>query len=239
MAVIYLIRHGQASFGSDDYDRLSVLGQRQAAILGTYLKRRAAPFDALVSGTLRRQRDTLSGVVEALGAQAPEPSVAEAFNEYDHVGVIRAYLPLFMARIGTARALTEADIFRDHRLFELAFRFMVKAWMDHEPHDYEGLEDWRDFCNRVSAGLDGVLTDNGPKARIGVVTSGGAISAALRAVLGLSNKRTLSINWSIYNASLTQLYYGASPRHENALLLGFNNVSHLELVGEDNLITFR
>ena len=30
MASLYLIRHGQASFGSDHYDQLSPLGQRQA-----------------------------------------------------------------------------------------------------------------------------------------------------------------------------------------------------------------
>ncbi|MCH1491392.1 MAG: histidine phosphatase family protein, partial [Luminiphilus sp.] len=32
MASIYLIRHGQASFGSDNYDQLSPVGQRQADV---------------------------------------------------------------------------------------------------------------------------------------------------------------------------------------------------------------
>jgi broad specificity phosphatase PhoE len=239
MAVIYLIRHGQASFGSEDYDRLSDLGRRQAMLLGTHLKRTHAPFDALVSGALRRQQDTLSAIVEALDVAAPEPGTSDAFNEYDHAGVIRAYLPLFMSRIGAPRGLEEAEVFRNHRLFEFAFRFMVKAWMDNTPHDLEGLEDWRDFCARVCAGLERILAAHGPKARLVVVTSGGTIAAALRAVLGLSNKRTLSMNWSIYNASLTQLYYGQSAKHEDALLLGFNNVAHLELSGGRDFITFR
>ena len=34
---IYLIRHGQASFGADDYDVLSPTGIRQAEILGDHL----------------------------------------------------------------------------------------------------------------------------------------------------------------------------------------------------------
>ena len=34
MGTIYLIRHGQASFDSADYDQLSDLGQLQAAQLG-------------------------------------------------------------------------------------------------------------------------------------------------------------------------------------------------------------
>jgi len=239
MAVIYLIRHGQASFGSEDYDRLSELGRRQAQLLGAHLVRSRAPFDALLSGGMRRQQDTAAEIAAALGDRAPEVAVSNAFNEYDHMGVIRAYMPLFMTEVGAPRGLEDAQVFSDHKLFEFAFRFMIKAWMDNVPHDNEALESWRDFCNRVSAGLDSALAARGPRARVAIVTSGGTIAAALRAVLGLSNKRTLSMNWSIYNASLTQLYYGRSARHEDALLLGFNNVSHLEQSGGRDLITFR
>lgn len=239
MAVIYLIRHAQASFGGKDYDQLSELGRRQTGILGAHMKRGYAPFDALVSGALRRQQDTLAGIVASLGAAAPGPGILDAFNEYDHVGVIRAYLPLFMARIGTPRGLQRAEVLRNHKLFEFAFRFMVKAWMDNTSHEQAALEDWRDFCARVCSGLEQLLATNGPKSRIAVVTSGGTIAAVLRAVLGLSNKRTLSMNWSIYNASVTQIYYGHSAKHEDALLLGFNNVTHLELSGGRDLVTFR
>lgn len=239
MAVVYLIRHGQASFGSEDYDRLSELGRRQAGLLGAHLKRSGPHVDALLSGGLRRQQDTAAEIAAALDDRAPEVTIRNEFNEYDHVGVIRAYMPLFMAEIGAPRGIEDAQVFSDHKLFEFAFRFMIKAWMDNLPHDNEALESWREFCGRVSAGLDAVLTAHGPRARVAIVTSGGTIAAALRAVLGLSNKRTLSMNWSIYNASLTQLYYGRSARHEDALLLGFNNVAHLEQSGGRGLITFR
>ena len=239
MAVIYLIRHGQASFGSEDYDRLSELGRRQAGLLGAHLQRHGRQVEVLLSGGLRRQQDTAAEIAAALGDGAPEVVIRNAFNEYDHIGVIRAYMPLFMTEIGTPRGLEDAQVFADHKLFEFAFRFMIKAWMDNVPHDNDALESWRDFCGRVSAGLDAVVTGHGPRARVAIVTSGGTIAAALRAVLGLSNKRTLSMNWSIYNASLTQLYYGRSARHEDALLLGFNNVAHLEHAGGRELITFR
>lgn len=239
MAVIYLIRHGQASFGSEDYDRLSELGRRQASLLGAHLGRNGPTFDALLSGGLRRQQDTAAEMAAALGDRAPQLTVRTAFNEYDHVGVIRAYLPMFMTEIGTPRGLAESQVFSDHKLFEFAFRFMIKAWMDNLPHANEALESWRDFCSRVHTGLEFALSAHGPRAKVAIVTSGGTIAAALRAVLGLSNKRTLSMNWSIYNASLTQLYYGRSARHEDALLLGFNNVAHLEQSGGRELITFR
>lgn len=239
MAVIYLIRHGQASFGSKDYDCLSELGRRQAALTGGALGRFAGPFDALVSGSLRRQQDTAREIATALGDRAPELEVKNAFDEYDHVAVVRAYLPLFMAQVGAPRGLDEAAVLGNHKLFEFAFRFMIKSWMDRLPHRHEDLEPWQSFCSRVSGGIEYLLARHDPKARLAIVTSGGTIAAALRAVLGLSNKRTLSMNWSIYNASLTQLYYGRSARHDDALLLGFNNVTHLEESGGRDLISFR
>jgi broad specificity phosphatase PhoE len=239
MAVICLIRHAQASFGNPDYDQLSPLGRRQAEVLGAYLKRSHAPFDVVMSGALRRQQDTLVWMMQAMGEQVPDAFTRDAFNEYDHVGVIRAYLPLFMSRIGAPRGLEEAQVLKDHKLFEFAFRFMIKAWMDNLPHENGALEDWRNFCARVVTGMEETLAAHGPKARVAIVTSGGAIAAALRTVLGLSNKRTLSMNWSIYNASVTQLYYGHSAKHDDALLLGFNSVAHLEYSGGRELITFR
>ncbi|MGD9386765.1 MAG: histidine phosphatase family protein [Gammaproteobacteria bacterium] len=239
MAVIHLIRHGQASFGKKDYDELSELGRRQADVLGAHLGRSRLRLDAVLSGQLRRQRDTKDTMLAALGKRAPRAEEHHAFNEYDHVAVIRAYLPLFMARVGEPRGITRADVVTDPKLFEFAFRFMLKAWMDTQPHEHGELEDWRDFCRRVGQGLSEVLATYGPKSQVAIVTSGGVISAMLRTVLGLSNKRTLSMNWSIYNASITQLYYGRSSRHEDALLLGFNNVAHLELAGGRELVTFR
>jgi broad specificity phosphatase PhoE len=239
MAVIYLIRHGQASFGSKDYDCLSELGRRQAALVGAALERAAGPFDALISGTLLRQQDTAREIAAALGSRAPQLETRAAFDEYDHVAIVRAYLPLFMAQVGAPRGVDEAEVMSNQKLFELAFRFMIKSWMDRAPHRHEGLEPWPSFCARVSGGLEYLLASHDPKARLAIVTSGGPIAAALRAVLGLSNKRTLSMNWSIYNASLTQLYYGRSSRHDDALLLGFNNVAHLEESGGRDLISFR
>ena len=38
MTQILLVRHGQASFGADDYDKLNGIGERQAAVLGTFLR---------------------------------------------------------------------------------------------------------------------------------------------------------------------------------------------------------
>ena len=58
MGSIYLIRHGQASFGADDYDVLSPLGVLQAQIAGRHLADLGLHFDRCLSGDLSRQQDT-------------------------------------------------------------------------------------------------------------------------------------------------------------------------------------
>ena len=52
MASIYLVRHGQASFGAANYDQLSTLGQRQADLTGEFFARVGLSFDAAYAGSL-------------------------------------------------------------------------------------------------------------------------------------------------------------------------------------------
>ena len=62
MGTLYLVRHGQASFGADDYDQLSARGQQQSERLGAYWRERGLRFDAVLCGTLRRHGQTLAGI---------------------------------------------------------------------------------------------------------------------------------------------------------------------------------
>ena len=58
MGTLYFGRHGQASFGADDYDQLSDLGRRQSVRLGQYLRERYGDglrFNAVLTGTLWRR----------------------------------------------------------------------------------------------------------------------------------------------------------------------------------------
>ena len=96
MGSIYLIRHGQASFGADDYDVLSPTGIRQAEILGDHLLNLGVRFDRVLSGGLRRQQHTARAALERLessGLATPELEVDPAFNEFEADAVIRAHLP--------------------------------------------------------------------------------------------------------------------------------------------------
>ena len=244
MPTIYLIRHGQASIGSDDYDRLSRIGERQSAILGGHLKQHVPSFDAMCVGTLRRQQRTAALVRSALGDGLPDLQVDDAFNEYDHQALIEAYLPHFIEHSPYAEEI-DADSFdaaalvRDARLTERALRHILRQWMANTPHEGPATESWTEYCRRVEAGLDRAMATVGPAARVAVFTSGGVIAAILRTVLGLSNKRTMALGWSVYNGSVTQLYYGRSAAHTEALMLGFNSITHLEVTGDRDLVTFR
>ena len=64
MGTLYLVRHGQASFGAEDYDQLSPLGQRQSVRLGEYFGSKGIAFDTVLTGTLRRHLQTCAGVCE-------------------------------------------------------------------------------------------------------------------------------------------------------------------------------
>jgi broad specificity phosphatase PhoE len=87
MALVYLIRHGQASFGAEDYDVLSSAGQLQGKIVGDELRRRGVRPAQVWSGTLKRQRET------ALAAGIGTPREDERWNEFDHLGLVNDAAP--------------------------------------------------------------------------------------------------------------------------------------------------
>ncbi|MEG2977826.1 MAG: phosphoglycerate mutase family protein, partial [Comamonas sp.] len=92
MGTLYLVRHGQASFGADDYDNLSARGMEQAERLGQYWQERGQRFDAVITGTLRRHTQTLEGIASQLPG-LPTADAVPALNEYDSHALIRAIHP--------------------------------------------------------------------------------------------------------------------------------------------------
>ncbi len=238
MAVIYFVRHGQAAFGKKDYDQLSRVGERQARILGHHLARVAPRLDLMCSGGLVRHDRTAELAREAMGDKRPPLKTHLAFTEYDHVALFRAYLPGFLAR-EDAGASTVEEILGDPRILERALRHVLRAWMENQEHEGPPVTGWTTFCDAAVAGLEDLLAGLDPRSRVMVFTSGGVITAVLRAVLGLSHLRTLGLALSIYNASVTQLYSPGPGRFGDALLLGYNNITHLEMTGDRDLITFR
>lgn len=87
MAQLLLIRHGQASYGEADYDRLSVRGEEQARAVGKHLAE--AKLDALFMGPLRRQVQTATIAAE-LG-KLPQPAQVDELAEYPGFEIVRAH----------------------------------------------------------------------------------------------------------------------------------------------------
>ncbi len=87
MGTLYLVPHGQASFGADDDDVLSPLGHQQAKRLGEYFKAKGIMFDAALTGTLTRQTSTFAGIFEGMETKL-DALVWPGLNEYDSHAVI-------------------------------------------------------------------------------------------------------------------------------------------------------
>lgn len=233
---IYLIRHGQASFGADDYDVLCTNGVRQSEILGEHLARLEITFDLCYSGELQRQRHTAEHALGRLGDLGPIPAlhIEPAFNEFKADELIRAHLAEILEY--EPHALEILRNAAEHRAeFQRLFQFVINGWLGGRL-DKPGVESWEAFAARVEQGLRRVIeqADN-HRARIAIFTSGGAITALLHRIIGVPPLKAFELNWQIVNTSLTHLKF----RGSDVSLASFNNHAHLELLKAPELITYR
>src|SRR4051794_24521887 len=98
MGQIYLVRHGQASFGSANYDQLSDLGLEQARLLGEWFANSHQQFHCVVTGGLKRHRQTADACIAMLpkSTRGDTDWVTDpGFDEYDHHEVMVRHHPEF------------------------------------------------------------------------------------------------------------------------------------------------
>jgi broad specificity phosphatase PhoE len=215
MPTLYLVRHGQASFGADDYDHLSDLGQQQSEQLGRYFNTKGLRFDACYTGTLRRHAQTYAGIAQGMGME----QVAQqrpGLNEYDSEAVLAAIHPQPLSRERTA------ENYRHH--FRL-LREGLDAWMQGRVQP-KGMVSYGDFVTGITDVLDEVRAQFGAQddARILIVSSGGPISTAVGHVLATPAQTTIELNLRIRNSSVTEFAF-TPKRH---MLVTYNTLPHLE-----------
>jgi broad specificity phosphatase PhoE len=232
---LYVIRHAQASFGRDDYDQLSELGFRQTRLLEAFLGRMGTRFEAIYSGSLKRQVDTAEPLRSCFRADVPqrELSILSEFNEYDSSAVIRTQIPHLIREDPSL----EQDLLRlgeDRRALQRVLDRSLSRWTSF-PEDAEGLESWPAFNRRVLEGITRILSESGPGKTVALVTSGGPLSAILKMALSLSDRETIQLSWQIRNASVSTFKYN----RDRLTLTSFNNVAHLEIEQEPGLLTYR
>ncbi|MCP4202621.1 MAG: hypothetical protein GY769_11885 [bacterium] len=230
MSRLLLVRHGQASAGSDDYDRLSDLGKYQSRILGEHWAGRGLEIDRVLAGTGRRHRETAEATGRAFtdaGGTWPELEPAEAFDEHSGYEVVLAALDELRAtdpRIGAWVEVLEGGSEPDFVVFWKAYRYITHLWARGELSlRSNSLEPWQAFRARVEAGLDELAAAARPGQNVAVFTSGGPAGVAAAAALGLDDGRAIELTWKVQNTAVTELLPG--PR--GLRLKTFNSASHL------------
>jgi broad specificity phosphatase PhoE len=212
MGTLTLVRHGQASFGADDYDQLSELGRRQSVRLGEHFRRRGIAFDAVLTGTLKRHRQTFEGIAEGLQADLV-PLVWPGLDEYRPEALIAT------VHAAPLKKPANADEVRHH--FRL-LRQGLAAWMEGRAEP-EGMPSWADFLAGVTAALDHVR-ERHHGAQVLAVSSGGPIAAAVAQVLGVPAAGCIELNLRIRNTGVSEFVF-TPTRHQ---LLSFNGIAHLD-----------
>ncbi|MFG0585167.1 histidine phosphatase family protein [Ectopseudomonas khazarica] len=232
MGSIYLIRHGQASFGADDYDVLSPVGVRQAEVLGEHLEQLGIAFDRCVSGSLRRQQHTATSALQRMSS-APALDIDDAFNEFDADAVIRSLLPGLLPEEPEALHILRNGA-QNRAEFQRLFAKLIQRWVSGE-HDTPELQSWQAYVEQVAGGLQRILEQAHSKQNIAIFTSGGTITALLRLITGVPAEKAFELNWQIVNTSLSLLKF----RGSEVSLASFNSHVHLQLLKAPELITYR
>ena len=221
MGVLLLVRHGQASFGADDYDVLSETGWEQGRTLGRWLAEHGPVPGSVVHGGMRRHRETWEAIAEGAGLD-PASGIDHDWAEFDHLAVLARHAEL----TGVSMA---HDV--DRRAFQEHFEVSTAHWAAADasagyPEPYDA------FIARARRALDAAAALPGPAL---VVTSGGVI-AALAASLVVPDGGEIGPVWArfntvIANTSVTRVIVGST----GARLLTFNEHPHLPR----DLVTYR
>lgn len=225
MPSILLIRHAQASFGSEDYDVLSDRGHEQVQALVSGLAERGIVPVRVVCGTLRRQRDTAAPCAAAHGL---EPVIDPRWNEYEDRDILTHH---GTAHVGLAHRPGDEPI--SSRAFQKILNGALRAWIEAGAHG-PCAEPWPAFEGRLTEALAEVAGSLGRGETALVVSSGGAIAALTAKLLGLAADTLITFNHVAINGAITKLTVGRG----GTTVVSINEHAHLE-TSAGSLVTYR
>lgn len=208
MSVLYLVRHGQASFGADDYDRLSDLGKEQSRITGRFLAAQGIEPDRIVHGEMLRQRQTAEGLLEGMGLSM-DAHVDSGWNEYaawELTGVLDDVDP---------RAK------HDSKIFQGELERGAARWASGE-HDEDYTETYNQFTSRVDRALDEATGAMSSGQSTIVVSSAGAIAWTAARLIGGGFDQWMAFNRVTINTGITKIITGRG----GTSLISFNDHGH-------------
>ena len=236
MASLYLIRHGQASFGSTNYDQLSPLGQRQADVSGRFFADVGMHFAQAVSGDLSRQRET----GERILASQAEPAtlrVDPRLNEVDNEGQIAALLPMLCERDAAFAERVKAGR-SDSKQYQKVIQAVFNAWVSPDCPELPGTASWPDYLAGVKGALEEAMSSAAGGSDTAIFTSGGTIATAVSWVLGVPHEKIYGFYEPVFNCSITRLIFSRG----RVSLSNFNDTAHLQLLSQqlgESLVTYR
>lgn len=223
MGNLYLVRHGQASFGAADYDNLSELGHKQSVKLGEHFRATGVTFDAVMTGTLKRHVQTWQAIAQGMQRNDTAALAWPGLNEYDPVAIIQAIHPAPLQKP------TSVEEVKGH--FRL-LREGLAAWMQGTTKPV-GMPAYADFLAGVTSALDHVRAHHVGQ-NVLIVSSGGPISTAVGHVLGARPDATIELNLRIRNSALSEFAF-TPKRH---VVVSYNMVPHLDMHAESGWVTY-
>jgi broad specificity phosphatase PhoE len=223
MAELYLVRHGQASFGAENYDALSPSGRTQSLWLGEYFAQARLRFDRVVIGTMERHRQTAEGILAGMGGPQIEIAEDAGLNEYDFHALFAA-----LGEAGLPLGLSAASSKRD---FYKALQQVLQLWAD-DRLPGRVPETWHQFQTRVQRARAAIQRSGGR--RVLAVSSGGPIAVTAQQILQAPAATAIALNMQIRNSSVCQYLFKDGAMS----LVSFNSVPHLERADRHECVTY-
>jgi broad specificity phosphatase PhoE len=232
MGRLLLVRHGQASAGSADYDRLSELGWRQAAELGKYWARLGIVPDRVFVGPCRRQRETaeaVAGMFTSGPQNWPDIEPLAELDEHDGYLVFTRSLPALAesdTEAQTALDLVDQPADSDIGLYYRVYRRVTRRWARGEldlPAGEPVLEDWPAFRRRAESAVAKLINGAESGRTVVAFTSSGPVAVAVGRALGLDDEEIVSLSWTVRNGAVSEFLFSG----DRFSLHSFNSQLHL------------
>ncbi|ASK35900.1 histidine phosphatase family protein [Alloalcanivorax mobilis] len=222
MAKLFVVRHGQASFGAEDYDALSDLGRQQARWLGDYFAERGIRFQRAMSGSLKRQRDTAREILYRTELGEPELQTEAGLNEYDGHALYRGF---------TGNSDIAAHQKRDAVDYWRTFRAAYQGWVTDELRGEH--ESWGEFGERIEQAVARLCEGATREDNLLLVTSGGVIGTAISGILRTDPLSAIELNFQFRNTAFCEIVIAGERRR----LITFNALPHLDRPDRRQAIT--
>ena len=229
MSSLFLVRHGQASFMSDNYDQLSPLGETQARILGNHWAALGMRFDRVYVGPRQRHRQTHAAIAAVYQTQQlylPSPEPLPELDEHQGVEVMEHVLPALAKRdpiIKASVGVSGMDGMADYQTNFKIFKRVMKLWTRDEL-EADGFQSWAAFKDQVQRGIKNIIAENSSGKTIVAFTSTGPIAVAMGYALNLADEQILDLSWAVWNAAYTEFKFSG----KRFSLSTFNAASHLQ-----------